>query len=83
VFEADIRKFFDTISHEWLLENIPMDRKMLKLFLEAGFIESPTKEFNETTIGTPQGGPLSPTLANMTLDGLEPLMIEKGFRMAR
>lgn len=37
VLEADIETFFDTLSHAWLLENIPMNRKVLEQFLKAGF----------------------------------------------
>jgi len=69
ILDADIKACFDQISHEWLLENIPMYKKILKAWLKAGFIENgerfPTEE------GTPQGGIISPIIANMTLDGLE------------
>ena len=69
ILEGDIKSCFDGISHAWLLENIPMDKKVLKAWLEAGYVEEgklyPTRE------GTPQGGIISPILANMTLDGLE------------
>lgn len=69
ILEGDIKSCFDEINHAWLLENIPMDKKILKAWLEAGYVEEgqrfPTKE------GTPQGGIISPLLANMTLDGLE------------
>jgi RNA-directed DNA polymerase len=69
ILDADIKACFDGISHEWLLEHIPMDKKLLMMWLKAGFVENdclfPTKE------GTPQGGIISPILANMTLDGLE------------
>jgi RNA-directed DNA polymerase len=69
VLEGDIKGCFDHINHLWLLQNIPMDKKILQQWLKAGFIEN--KRLFPTTEGTPQGGIISPTLANMTLDGLE------------
>ena len=69
VLEGDIKGCFDNINHQWLLQNIPMDKKVLQQWLNAGFIEN--KQLYPTTQGTPQGGIISPTLANMTLDGLE------------
>jgi RNA-directed DNA polymerase len=69
VLEADIRSCFDEISHDWLLRNIPMDKGVLQSWLQAGYIEKGT--LHETIAGTPQGGIASPTIACMTLDGLE------------
>ena len=69
VLDADIKSCFDTISHEWMLANIPMEKRMLKKWLKAGFMEK--NQFYPTKQGTPQGGIASPTLANMVLDGLE------------
>jgi RNA-directed DNA polymerase len=69
VLEADIKACFDRINHEWMQHHILMDRKILQAWLKAGYVEKgrlyPTKD------GTPQGGVISPLLANMTLDGLE------------
>jgi len=69
VLEGDIKSCFDRISHAWLLQSIPMDKRMLRLWLQAGYWEKgrlfPTSE------GTPQGGIISPLLANLTLDGME------------
>jgi RNA-directed DNA polymerase len=69
VYEGDIRGCFDNISHEWLLENIPMEKRILKQWLKAGYIDQ--NVFYDTEAGTPQGGVASPVLANTTLDGLE------------
>ena len=69
ILEGDIKGCFDNINHQWLLQNIPMDKKILQQWFKAGFIEN--KQRFPTTKGTPQGGIISPTLANMTLDGLE------------
>jgi RNA-directed DNA polymerase len=76
VLEGDIKGCFDNISHQWLIQNIPMDKKILQQWLKAGFIEN--KQLFPTEQGTPQGGIISPTLANMTLDGLEN-MLDKAF----
>jgi len=72
ILEGDIKGCFDHISHSWMGKNIPMDKTVLHQWLKAGYVEKrilfPTEE------GTPQGGIVSPTLANMTLDGLQPLL---------
>ncbi|MDR2947945.1 MAG: group II intron reverse transcriptase/maturase [Prevotella sp.] len=75
ILEGDIKGCFDHISHEWLLNNIPMDKVMLRKWLKCGFVFN--TELFPTEEGTPQGGIISPTLANMTLDGLETLLKEK------
>lgn len=69
ILEGDIKSCFDKISHQWLQDNIMMDKMVLKQWLDAGFMEEGT--FNTTSEGTPQGGIASPTLANMALDGME------------
>lgn len=75
VLEVDIRKFFDTINHDWLIDNTPMNKQMLKKLLEAGVLEYSRLEPGEA--GVPQGGVLSPTLANRALDGLEKALTDK------
>jgi len=75
VLEGDIRGCFDNISHEWMLRHIPTDKGMLRKWLKAGFMEN--RVLFPTEAGTPQGGIISPTLANLTLDGLEPLLRKK------
>lgn len=69
VLEGDIKACFDEISHDWLLQNIPTDKQLLKAWLKAGYWER--KQLFPTEAGTPQGGLLSPLLANLTLDGME------------
>ena len=69
ILEADITSCFDTISHQWILDNIPIDKKVLKQWLNSGFLDK--GELYPTLRGTPQGGVISPIIMNMTLDGLE------------
>ena len=69
--EGDIKGCFDNINHEGLTEklgNYP-GRTLVTKWLKAGFIQEGT--FYETKTGTPQGGLISPLLANIALDGLE------------
>lgn len=73
VLEGDIKGCFDHISHEWLIENIPMDKSVLKQFLKAGFVFE--NELFPTDDGTPQGGVISPILANMALDGMQEMLV--------
>jgi group II intron reverse transcriptase/maturase len=71
IIDADIRGFFDNISHEWLmkfLEHRIADRRMLrrlKKWLRAGVSED--DEWSPTKVGTPQGAVISPLLANVFL----------------
>nr|WP_307174176.1 reverse transcriptase domain-containing protein [Duganella sp. CF517] len=69
VLEGDIKGCFDNISHEWLVANVCMDKVILRKWLKAGFIEM--GRLFPTTAGTPQGGIISPVLANIALDGLQ------------
>lgn len=75
VLEGDIKGCFDNISHDWMLAHIPMDAGILKKWLKAGYVENRT--LFPTSAGTPQGGIISPTLANLALDGLERLLKER------
>ena len=81
VVEADIKGFFDHVNHEWLmkfLEHRIQDNRILRLtkrFLKAGILEDGL--FAKTETGTPQGGVLSPLLANVYLHYVLDLWFEK------
>lgn len=74
ILEADIEACFDNISHDWLLENVPMDKRILREFLKAGYMEN--GHLYPVEKGTPQGGAISPMLCNIALDGIEQLLID-------
>lgn len=78
IFDADIRKCFDKINHKALIDKIntyPEIRVQVLAWLEAGIMEgysnSPKEDITYSNIGTPQGGIISPLLANIALHGLE------------
>ncbi|WP_125120826.1 group II intron reverse transcriptase/maturase [Pseudomonas aeruginosa] len=72
VLDADIEGFFDNINHDWLIRNVPTDTRVLRQWLKAGVVHR--GRLHATDAGTPQGGIISPTLANLALDGLESLL---------
>jgi RNA-directed DNA polymerase len=69
VLEADIQGCFDHINHNWLVNHVQMNRRILRKWLKAGVVHK--GQLTPTDEGTPQGGIISPTLANVTLNGLE------------
>lgn len=75
VLIADVKSCYNSISHRWLLENIPMDKYVLKEFLKSGFVFAgnlfPTEQ------GISLGSNISPILGNMTLDGLQKYIYER------
>lgn len=73
ILEGDIKACFDGICHKWLLEHVPMDRKVLQQWLSAGYVDK--NQLYATQAGTPQGGIASPCLANIALDGLEAIVM--------
>ena len=75
ILEGDIKACFDQISHDWLLAHVPMDKALLRKWLQAGYMDQHV--FHETAAGTPQGGIISPVLANLALDGLEQRLREQ------
>jgi RNA-directed DNA polymerase len=74
ILEGDIKGCFDHINHDWMLRQVPTDKQVLQKWLKAGYVENRNRF--PTEAGTPQGGIISPTLANLTLDGLEPLLAQ-------
>lgn len=71
VLDADIKGAFDNINHDYLLEtigNFP-SRELIKQWLKAGYVEM--GKFHTVESGTPQGGVISPLLANVALHGME------------
>lgn len=87
VVEVDIRKFFDTLDHKLLMELVNeevSDGRVLDLiegFLKAGVMEEMKVEYQ--TNGTPQGGVISPILANIYLNPFDKQMIREGFKVVR
>lgn len=78
--EGDIKGFFDNIDHQTLIEVLRKriaDERFLRLiwkFLKAGYVEN--WKYNRTYSGTPQGGIVSPILANIYLDQFDKYMKE-------
>ena len=72
ILEGDIKGCFDHISHEWMGNNICLDKVVMNKWLKAGFIE--TGKLFPTVEGTPQGGIVSPVMCNMTLDGIAQML---------
>lgn len=83
VVDADLRSYFDTIDHDWLMKMLERkidDRALLRLirkWLKAGILEEDGKVVHPIT-GTPQGGILSPVLANIYLHYVLDYWFEKG-----
>ena len=87
VVDMDLEKFFDRVNHDKVMSEVGRrvsDQRVMKLirrFLKSGI------EYNgklmETEMGTPQGGPLSPLLANLMLDNLDKELEHRGHRFVR
>ena len=76
VLDADISKCFDRINHDALLRKIGQTpyRRLIKQWLKSGVFDN--KQFSDTVEGTPQGGVISPLLANIALHGMEERLME-------
>jgi RNA-directed DNA polymerase len=89
VVDADIRSFFDTVPHARLLEAVNEEvadgsvLRLIRQILTAGVVEPGASETDPTQWGTPQGGPLSPLLANIYLHRLDLGMVEAGHGLVR
>lgn len=74
VLDADIKSFFDEIDHDAILSRTPVFRRVIEGWLKAGAFTG--EVFTPTEMGTPQGGVVSPLLANIALHGIEDLFHE-------
>lgn len=87
VLDADIKGFFDNIPHEVIMQRVAKEVAdgnilgILQRFLTAGVMEDGV--FKPTTVGTPQGGVISPLLANIVLNPLDWALQAAGFRFVR
>ncbi len=87
VVDMDLSKCFDRLDHELILESLNRKvsdgsiLKLIKMFLEAGVMKDGA--WQETDIGSPQGGVISPLLTNIYLDYFDQAMKEKGIRIVR
>ncbi|MGQ8367506.1 reverse transcriptase domain-containing protein, partial [Glaciecola sp. 1036] len=85
--DVDLSKFFDRVDHDLLMTYLGYkvkDKRLLKLikrYLRAGVIDN--QLYSESREGVPQGGPLSPLLANIMLDPLDKELEKRGHKFAR
>lgn len=70
VLTGDIKSYYSSIQHSWLLKHVPMDKKVLSEFLKSGFVYA-GELFPAEDTGISEGSNLSPFLGNFVLDGLQ------------
>jgi RNA-directed DNA polymerase len=89
VVDADLQRFFDTVDHERLLAALNEEvadgsvLRLIRRILQAGVSLPETAELEPTALGTPQGGPLSPLLANVYLHAFDVQMVAAGYGLVR
>lgn len=87
VVDLDLEKFFDTVNHSRLIELLsrkvkdPRVISLIHKYLTAGVVVG--NKFEESILGVPQGGPLSPLLSNIMLDELDKELAKRGHRFVR
>lgn len=87
VVEVDIEKYFDSVNHELLMKKLGEEvtdssvLNLIKDFLQVGVMEE--GQWSAMDEGTPQGGVISPLLANVYLNSFDHLMTEKGYKLVR
>jgi group II intron reverse transcriptase/maturase len=87
IVDVDIRKYFDTVNHELLLDAVNEEisdgsvLRLLRMFLESGVLENGVRMATEE--GTPQGGVISPLLANIYLNRFDWEMAKAGYEVIR
>ena len=87
VVDVDLEKFFDRVDHDTLMGRLarkvtdPAVLRLVRRYLQAGVMVE--GELQQRTMGTPQGGPLSPLLANVLLDEVDKRLEQRGHRFVR
>ncbi len=87
VVDMDLSKCFDTLDHDLIIQSVRKRVRdgsvlnLIRMFLESGVMKA--GGFEATTVGSPQGGVISPLLANIYLDNFDQFMMARGHRIVR
>lgn len=73
LMKVDVKKAYDSVSHDWILRNIPIERNVLVQWLKSGVLEK--GQLTVDNSGVPQGGPISPTIFNLVMNGIEKVIM--------